>query len=536
MRDVQKFLLKLVEEIDLICRNNGIEYYIFAGSMLGVERNEGFLPWDDDMDVVMTRENYEKFRKIIESELPPNRVFEEKCIHKEYPLTFGKYTSTDTTNIIRSLAYGNCAAGLWIDIMHLAPMPTNKKQRKWVRDYFPVYFELYNDLYIGYNYRERGFYKRYKTLHFISRLIGKDKVLHYLKKKFDAISEEECEDYYLFHALDADFRIFSKECFGEPKRAKFENTMVNISPQNRKLCREAYGDNWMMIPDIDNQDTHLTITDCSKPYSVYKRDFMQFLDSDQVLREYSETKQMHVKWHEKKEAIIESRLLLESKLKAIELDDFITSNNVDLYALLKEHRYTEIGEVFSDYFDFQWSSQIKNNGIYVPISDDFLFVFLLYLIAEKQQFYIANKLLSLRKVTGEDLPEYFYEISFLISQLRFLSIELWDNKNYTNAYEICCNNKLITEKYEIKDFLHGFCISAFELGSESFETITNICEQLMGNNDDSGVPEKILGDINIKKGNIQEALQFYKIACDKLRNGLLLKDVKKSVEDLLYND
>ena len=58
MTEVQKYLLKLVKEIDEICLANDIDYYVFAGSQLGYERNEGFLPWDDDIDLIMTQENY----------------------------------------------------------------------------------------------------------------------------------------------------------------------------------------------------------------------------------------------------------------------------------------------------------------------------------------------------------------------------------------------------------------------------------------------------------------------------------------------
>lgn len=92
MTEIQTYLLKLLEEIDRICISNSIDYYIFAGSMLGIERNEGFLPWDDDIDIVMTKKNYDKFCDIIEEIEFSNRTF--VCIekNKDYPLHFGKWS------------------------------------------------------------------------------------------------------------------------------------------------------------------------------------------------------------------------------------------------------------------------------------------------------------------------------------------------------------------------------------------------------------------------------------------------------------
>ena len=85
MTKLQKYLLKLLKEVDEICVANHIDYYIFAGSMLGVERNEGILPWDDDVDLIMTKENYDRFSQVMKTNIPANRVFETTETNKEYP-------------------------------------------------------------------------------------------------------------------------------------------------------------------------------------------------------------------------------------------------------------------------------------------------------------------------------------------------------------------------------------------------------------------------------------------------------------------
>ncbi len=61
---------KLLKEIDRICRKYKINYMMDSGTLLGAVRHQGFIPWDDDVDVVFTRQNFEMFMKVAPRELP----------------------------------------------------------------------------------------------------------------------------------------------------------------------------------------------------------------------------------------------------------------------------------------------------------------------------------------------------------------------------------------------------------------------------------------------------------------------------------
>ena len=62
---LHKRILKVLELVDKTCQTHGLTYYISAGTMIGAVRHHGFIPWDDDIDVIMFREDYEKFEENI---------------------------------------------------------------------------------------------------------------------------------------------------------------------------------------------------------------------------------------------------------------------------------------------------------------------------------------------------------------------------------------------------------------------------------------------------------------------------------------
>ena len=78
-KNLKKTLLYMTAEIDAVCRKYDIKMFLVGGSLLGAIRHGGFIPWDDDVDFGMTREDYEKFISIFDQELGEQTVFWLMC-------------------------------------------------------------------------------------------------------------------------------------------------------------------------------------------------------------------------------------------------------------------------------------------------------------------------------------------------------------------------------------------------------------------------------------------------------------------------
>lgn len=124
--------LKILKEIDRICRKYKIRYMLDAGTLLGAVRHKGFIPWDDDADVAFTRNNYEAFMKVVRRELPDTMELVMPWSYRD-----GKAFFDFTARIIYKNSrthedsaemdfYGGKLNHLWVDLFTIDTLPENK--------------------------------------------------------------------------------------------------------------------------------------------------------------------------------------------------------------------------------------------------------------------------------------------------------------------------------------------------------------------------------------------------------------------------
>ena len=96
VKKLQLAELQILKEIDKICQDNNIEYYLCGGTLLGAIRHKGFSPWDDDIDIAMTRKNYCKFLKICQEKLPNEYFLDCYETNKKYYFPYAKVKMKNT--------------------------------------------------------------------------------------------------------------------------------------------------------------------------------------------------------------------------------------------------------------------------------------------------------------------------------------------------------------------------------------------------------------------------------------------------------
>ena len=152
MTEKQKYLLKLFREVDEICREHNLRYVLAGGSLIGALRHEGFVPWDDDVDLYMPRPDWEKFIEICKTELPPDREIQCSEVDRNYTNSFPRYASTNTCAIHKSQIIGKDCGGEIIDILTLDPIPADDKEYEKYRTHMMIYSDLIN-ISVGYSDR-----------------------------------------------------------------------------------------------------------------------------------------------------------------------------------------------------------------------------------------------------------------------------------------------------------------------------------------------------------------------------------------------
>lgn len=131
LRAVQMIEVEMLQEINRVCRKFHIQYCISAGTQLGAVRHQGFIPWDDDADIAFLRPEYEKFRKVCETDLDKERFyFQDYRNTPGYRWGYGKLRRKGTEFVRLRQEHMPYEQGIFVDIMPYDNVPDEYIRRK----------------------------------------------------------------------------------------------------------------------------------------------------------------------------------------------------------------------------------------------------------------------------------------------------------------------------------------------------------------------------------------------------------------------
>ncbi len=214
-----------------VCNSNKIRYYLAYGTLLGAVRHGGFIPWDDDIDVVVPREDYDRLCKLLEFKCNHDKsayYFQNSDIDMNFRKPYSKVRRRGTIFLEEDTAEANGEQGIYIDIF---PLDTVKHKRGLQKIFSFFVFRL-----LKYRRKKKGFFS--SMVYIMSTWYKQG-------------------DYYVVYGspYKVEKDIYRKEWFEKSALIKFEGNNYNI-PKYSDLClKQIYGD-YMTLPPEEKRVCH----------------------------------------------------------------------------------------------------------------------------------------------------------------------------------------------------------------------------------------------------------------------------------------
>ncbi len=260
IRKYQLAQLEIMREIDKICTDLNLQYYIIGGTLLGAIRHSGFIPWDPDIDIAMPRDDYEKLREFFKENNDSKYFYQHYTTEKNHlsPHALIKIKDSYIKKRTRVTKYTPKFEGIYLDILPLDNPPKDKKSqvrqmksiKKWIR---------LVELKAGYTYLGETTIKR--ILKKILKIFMMPISFSYMNKKADMAMKrysDPSSEYLVSMASHYSYwkQLMPKQWYGESNRINFENLSLCAPSQPDEYLTRIFG-NYMELPPIESRYSEL---------------------------------------------------------------------------------------------------------------------------------------------------------------------------------------------------------------------------------------------------------------------------------------
>lgn len=254
IKELQKIELEILDYIHNICDKIGVKYYLSYGTLIGAIRHGGFIPWDDDLDICMLRDDYEKFQEYLIKNPDEKYTLMSYLNNYNYVYPFMKIIDS-STYLVEDDVRIDSKMGIYVDIFPIDAYENdvefNKKMTKTIKKRQLSCYTF------------RGIQNKNNLVDTIIRylcvvLFSITDTTKYVKEIDELAKSRKIEDYenanYLIYK-DMNKPDVNKKCFIELTKHTFCNKEYYIPKNYDELLRSDYGD-YMQLPPLEQQKTH----------------------------------------------------------------------------------------------------------------------------------------------------------------------------------------------------------------------------------------------------------------------------------------
>lgn len=269
LKRIQQIETDMLKEFVSVCEKLNLPYFLLGGTLLGAIRHQGFIPWDDDIDIGMLRKDYEVFLAKAPALLPSHLFLQTNISDPCWYANFSKIRNSNTTFIETSSAHLPIHHGVFIDIFPLDDYPKSKLQQK--------IFSIKNRWYI------KKIYSAFVLNENNGKKTAKESVVSVLHKLTFLTTEKAVQkrEKLLKNCNDAVLvanhcgawgkkEIVPKEWYGKGCKVVFEGIQTTVPEHYENWLTQVYGDYRKLPPEEKRVTHHFTeVIDLDTPYTAY---------------------------------------------------------------------------------------------------------------------------------------------------------------------------------------------------------------------------------------------------------------------------
>lgn len=264
MNSLQHEILNIFKSIKEIFERNGIDYFAIGGTCIGAVRHNGFIPWDDDLDIAVPIEQFDNMLNVLKKELPSELALYTCHNRKHYRYIFVKVINTKTTFIEKSeLEYQDAYKGVFVDIMPLGGVQLTKSfywkiKKNWALNVCKRVFEPSSSI----------------LRRIVNGLIYclPVKYNHFSNKYFRFLSKYSFADSlyvgYVWYPYIKDL-TFEKKWFSSFVEIPFEDTSIRCPIGYDEYLKKQFGDYMRMPPEKERIGHHFALINLDRSYQYY---------------------------------------------------------------------------------------------------------------------------------------------------------------------------------------------------------------------------------------------------------------------------